>query len=1008
MKKPLLRKGKLSLYAIILLALASTITIYFAGVKFESKEEEGENEGEGVPGVYLAMDLWSNMRTYPFKSMPAEGFSESFAETKRMGLQNKLRLSNARGANVNVPPPWTPLGPMNFAGRTLCLAFHPTNPNIMFAGSAGGGIWKTTVAGSTGSTGYPAGVAWTYVPTGYPTIAVSSIIINPSNPNEMYAGTGEVYNSAAPGVGPIGAGTFRLFRGSYGVGILKSIDGGTTWTKSLDFSYSNLKGVSDMAFDPNNPLIVYAATTDGLYRTINGGASWQLVLNVPLAMDLAYKPGSSTTLYAAIGDLGSTGSGVYKTTDADNSGTPTFTLCNNGIPFSGIGGKIQLAVTPLNTNLVYASIGNDPITQTGPEGLYKSTNSGTSWAAAGAASIITNQGWYSHDIAIDPSNVNQMYWGELNLYKSTNGGTSFSVVSDWSQWSTSAFAIGGNEYKAGGTNYVHADIHRIYSPAANTVYMCTDGGIFMSSNMNNAAPTFSGRNGGMQTTQIYQNIAIGNTDPNFMLGGLQDNEGVIYRGLPNCGKVGGLGDGFHCAIDPTNDNNCFTESYYLNAKKSTNKGVNWGAMSASGPVNLGNPPSETVCFNAPLVIAPNNPAIMYAGSCKFKKSTDNGTTWVNMNGGADLSNANCQIIYIAVAPTNANIAYVSTAPAGAVRSRLFKTTNGGTSFTEITGTLPDRYYSSIAVDPTDPNRIVVALSGFTPLASESQIYMSHNGGTSWSNIGNNLPDVPINVVRFDATDRAGVYVGTDVGVFYGNGLPTSGVLGANTFTIWTGYNEGLGDGSMISDIQFTNTTPKKLRLATYGRGFWERALAPQNLPVVFKDFTVSVGDKGNNLKWTVSEQINVSRYEVEYSTNATNFKVLASIPATTGTGDITYTYLHAIRNDVNGYYRIKSIDLDGEISYSHIEDVKAEKLVTKLNAYPNPTTGIFKIQVPTSIGSTFNMSIYDASGRLVFTNKYQKLFAVDIPVNITRMAAGNYQVVCEDEQTKYTIRILKR
>jgi hypothetical protein len=84
--------------------------------------------------------------------------------------------------------------------------------------------------------------------------------------------------------------------------------------------------------------------------------------------------------------------------------------------------------------------------------------------------------------------------------------------------------------------------------------------------MNNAAPTFAGRNGGMQTTQLYQNIAIGNTDPNFMLGGLQDNEGVIYRGVPNCGKIGNLGDGFHAAIDPTNDQNCFAESYYLNAK----------------------------------------------------------------------------------------------------------------------------------------------------------------------------------------------------------------------------------------------------------------------------------------------------------------------------------------------------------------------------------------------------------------------------------------------------------
>ena len=1002
MKKPLLPKGKLSLYAIILIALASTITIYFASAEFKSHGEEEENEGEGIPGIMHAMELWGDMRTYPFSDMRAERFSEAYDQTRRMEI--KKGMINARGQNVNIPPPWTPIGPMNFAGRTLCLAFHPTNPNIMLAGSASGGIWKTTVGGRTGSTGYPAGVAWTSVPTGFPVLGVSSIVFNPLNGNEIYAGTGEVYNNAAAASGPIGAGHIRTYRGSYGVGIIKSTDGGTTWSKTLDFAYSAGKGVSDLAIDPVNPSIVYAATTDGVYRTINGGANWQLVLNVPVAIDLVYKPGSSSVLYVACGDLGTSGSGIYKTSDADNTGTPTFTQCTNGLP-SGIQGKIQLAVTAANTNLVLASIGNDPVTQAPPEGLYRSTDNGATWTGlrTGANSIITNQGWYSHDVAIDPTDANIVYWGELNLYKSINGGGTFgAAISSWSAWFTTNFAVGADEGNT--ATYVHADIHRIYATSANVIYMCTDGGIFRSTD---GGANFNGCNGGMQTTQVYANISVSQQNQNIMLGGLQDNEGCRYAGAMNWYKVGGLGDGFHTAIDPTNDNFAFIESYYLNAKSSTDKGVTFGTMSDPDIV-LGNPPSETVCFNAPLVIAPSTPTTLYAGSCLIKKSTDRGATWANVNGGAFLSNASTPAIYMAVAPSNANVLYVSMGPGGGARSRLFKTTNGGTSFTEITGTLPDRYYSSIAVDPTDPNRVVVTLSGFTPLASESQIYMSHNGGTSWSNIGNNLPDVPINVVRFDPTDRAGLYVGTDLGLFYGNGLPTSGVLGATTFTIWTGYNDGLGDVAMISDLAFTNTVPKKLRLATYGRGFWERALAPQNLPVVFKDFTVSVGDKGNNLKWTVSEQINVSRYEVEYSINATNFKVLASIPATPGTGNISYTYLHAIRNDVNGYYRIKSIDLDGEISYSHIEDVKAEKLVTKLNAYPNPTTGIFKIQVPTSIGSTFNLSIYDASGRLVFTNKYQKLFALDIPVNITRMAAGNYQVVCEDEQTKYTTRILKR
>jgi len=1015
MKKPsrLLFFGRVS--GVLLLLIASLL--FFTDAKhyftsLENENEEEENEGKGIPGIMHAMELWGDMRTYPFPDMRSENYSLSVEQARAMDLKNPM--ISARGNNINIPPPWTPLGPMNFAGRTLCLAFHPTNPNIMFAGSASGGIWKTTVGGSTGSTGVPAGVAWTYVPTGFPVLGVSSIAFNPLNGNEIYAGTGEVYNNAAAASGPIGAGHIRTYRGSYGIGIIKSTDGGVNWTKTLDFSYSNAIGVSDIVVNPVNPLIVYAATTNGLYRTINGGANWQVVLNVPVVIDLAFKPGAPSVLYVACGDLGSTGTGIYKTIDADNTVTPTFTQLAGGLP-TGIGGKIQLAVTPLDPNMVLASIGNDPITQAPPEGLYKSADQGATWTGlrTGASSIITNQGWYSHDIAIDPGNINRFYWGELNFYRSTNGGGTFTVQSDWSAWSTSNFAVGAAE---GATNYVHADIHRIYSPSANTVYICTDGGVFRSTNMNLATPTFSGINGGMQTTQIYQNMAVSQQNQNIMIGGLQDNEGCRYAGAPNFYKIGGLGDGFHCAIDPLNDNICFTESYYMNIKKSGDKGVSWSSVGGAfpAPVNFRDPgnnnqPTETVCFNTPLVIAPSNTSYVYAASCRFKRSTDAGGTWTNTLGAGYINNASTPGIYMAVAPTNNLIVYLSTGPGGGSRSRLYKTTDGGNSFGEITGTLPDRYYSSIAVDPTDPNRLLVALSGFTPLATESQIYLSHNGGTTWSNLGNNLPDVPINVVRFDPMDRAGVYVGTDAGLFYTNGIPTSGVLGATTTTTWTAYNEGLPDAVMVSDLQFTNTVPKKLRLATYGNGFWERALAPQNLPVVFRDFKVFVNNKGNELKWTVSDQVNVNRYEVEYSTNVTNFKTIGIVNAVPGAGQISYTYLHPIRNDVKGYYRIKTVDMDGELTYSSIEEVKPESMIVKLTATPNPTTGLFKISVPSTIQSAFRMHIYDVSGRLVFERKFNiQSTTRELQMDITRMPAGSYQLVCEDENYKFVTRIIKR
>ena len=1001
MKKPSTQTFKklTSLALLTVLGTLFVITVNFSeGVE---KYSESEEEGEGMPIIMTAFDHWGEMRTYPFKVFNASRFTGEFAKSKQMPRAE----ANGRIAGTSTAP-WTALAPKNFAGRTLALGFHPTNPNIMWAGSAGGGLWKTT----TGGTGAPGGINWTYVPTGFPAMSVMAIAVNPSNGNEIYVGTGEVYNNGAASAGQTGAGHIRTYRGSYGIGILKSTDGGSTWDTTLSFAYSNLVGVADIVIDPNNSLIVYAATSVGIYRTINGGISWTKVLNVPMAMDLIYKPGSSTVLYATCGNFATTGAGIYKCTNADNSGSPTFNILSTGLPTTK-SGKIMLAISPANTSKIYASIGADPNATSDPEGMWVSTDEGANWSQPTATNMIGTQGWYAHDVAVDPTAANTVYWGELNLYKSTNGGsTGFtSAISSWSAWYTTAFAVGTRA--EGDTNsYVHADIHRMYATAANTLYLCTDGGIFRTTD---GGATFHALNGGMQTAQIYCNMGQSMQDANFMVGGLQDNEGFVYQGNPNCKKIGNLGDGFHSAVDPTNDNICFTESYYLNAKKSTNKGGSFASMSGSAAVNLGNPPSETVCFNAPLVIAPSAVATMYAGSCKFKRSTNNGGTWSDMNSGNPLSHANAPLIYIAVAPTNASIAYVSVAPGGGQRSKLFRTTNGGTSFTEITGSLPDRYYPYITVDPTDPTRVAVCLSGFT-LPGESHIYLSHNSGTSWVAVNGtstpaSLPDVPTTVVKFDPTNRGALYVGNDIGLYWAKGLPTSGTLSSPVAVTWNSYSEGLEDAVMVSDIQFTNTSPVKLRLATYGRGIWERELAPQTLPVTMKDFTVNPTTKGNQLRWTIASQKNVSKYEIQYSTDGLNFSTIGSLPARSGNGDITYTFLHNIQNDVNGFYRIRITDVDGAISFSSIQEVKAKKLVVQIWAYPNPTTGAFKVKIPGGLAGKLTLKVYNDAGKLVYLQPMpMPVGSIEHTVNISHLSAGSYQIVCEDNASSYVTRILKR
>ncbi|HYE56683.1 MAG TPA: T9SS type A sorting domain-containing protein [Chitinophagaceae bacterium] len=989
MKRPL----RLPAYCLLSLAAIAGIVFFAAGGHESGESEENEKE-ESIPGVYRSMDLWSRMRTYPLKDMPSAAYYQGYEVAARMSVA--ARSMNSRELSTTTAP-WNPLAPKNFAGRVLCIGFHPTNPNIMWVGSASGGLWKTT----TGGTGAPGGINWTFVPTGnFPVLGVHSIAVHPTNPNIIYIGTGEVYNNGAAGQsGPTGGGHYRLFRGSYGVGLLKTEDGGATWQKSIDYSYDNLKGVADILIHPANPDIVFAATTDGVMRTTDGGNTWQNILNVPMANDLCFKPGNASVLYVGAGNFASAGTGIYKTINSI-AGSPSFTQLTSGLP-SVISGKIQLHISPDNPSMVFASIGRNPETSDA-FGLYISSNEGGSWTqrisastAMGANSAL-GQGWYAHDVAVSPTNTDSVYWAEMDLYRSSNNGSSFSRVSVWSNWNINFTTVGATN-EGNNSNYAHADIHRVYiSPFnQNTLFLCTDGGIFRSTNN---GTSFQGLNGGLMTAQIYPNMGQSMQDENFMIGGLQDNEGFVYSGSAGCRRIGSLGDGFHAAINPRDDDTCYIASYYLNVKRSVNR-----AGSFSAVLSNGNPPTEPACFNAPFVIAPSNPNIMYAGTHRIKKSTNRGGAWSNV--GPILSHNDAEVLYIAVAPSNADVLYVSVAPGGGQRSKLFRSVNGGANFTEITGTLPDRYYSDIAIDKHNPNRIAVTLSGF----GSSHVFLSLNGGTTWTDVSGDLPDIPHNTLMFCPINRRTLYVGNDQGVFYAHGLPTgAGPVSPVTPATWTAYNEGIEPAVLVSDLLVT--PGGKLRMATFGRGLWERQLAPaSSLPVQFKDFTVRATSTGNQLRWIVSSQSDIDRYEVEYGNDAVNFTKIATVNAIGGAGDISYSHLHAIRNEMDGFYRIRIINTDGTFEYSVVRSVKADKPVLKLSVFPNPTTGMFRIKVPAEATGALNMQLYDAAGKLIMARKLDVQPGMrEIPVNITGVAAGNYQLVCEGKQQKWTTRIIKR
>jgi Secretion system C-terminal sorting domain len=949
------------------LAVFFTMALILQGCSNAGRQEGPAEEGEGKPIVLESFEQWTSMRSYPFEEIRAQGFARSHGNLRREMQMQALQPDQVTTA------PWQALAPMNFAGRILCMAVNPTNANTIFVGSASGGLWKTT----TGGTGGPGGISWTYVPTGFPVLGVGAIAINPQNGNEIYVGTGEIYNKNEKGVTP--GGHIRTYRGFYGIGILKSTDGGATWTQSLSFTASNLEGVNDFVVNPQKPSTVYAATSDGLYRTFNSGANWTKIHAVVMAMDLAMKPGDTNTLFVGSGNFGSIGNGIYRSTNA-GAATPTFTRLTSGLPTSYTG-MARIAIAPTNTTKMYASIGHDPGTTT-KYGLYVSTNGGTSWTKASTTNIINGQGWYAHDVVVDPANANTVYWSEIDIYRSTNSGSTLSKRSSWSGWNLSNTTIGTT--REGTSNYTHADNHRLFF-ANGRLYTCTDGGLFSSTD---AGTTWNSLNGGLQTAQIYPNISAGRTDPNYMLLGLQDNGTFVYRGVPGSARVIGA-DGFCTAIDPANDNIGFAQFYFFNVKKSTDKGATFPTTSYTNNYNAQTIPNEMACFNAPIIFANNNTNIMYGGTIYLKKSTNKGSTWTNGNSGAVISGSNCPIINLAAAPTDDNVVYISTAPGSGIRSRMFVSTNGGTSVTNITGALPDRYYSKIAVDPYDKNRAVITLSGF----GTSHVFLTYNAGASWTDIGAGLPDVPHNTVTFDPNNTSIIYVGNDIGVYFATDVPVSDPGAAATLN-WTPYNEGFTDATLVSDLLVTSNN--KLRLATHGRGLWERDLAVSpSLGLQISELTAESGISSTMVSWKARHETLVSHYELEYSEDGTRFTfAVKTTPQTRSAGTPNvYQLAHQDGQASAGYYRVKIVLQNGQSYYSGILQV-ARGNAAKMKIYPNPVRESLQFSLLSQDGGKVELMVIDMNGRLLLTktvNLVRGQNQVNIPV--MNLAPGNYRLV---------------
>ena len=938
------------------------------GFTDDKKYEEEHGEKEKEAGVEKQMSSWWWSRAYPDPSnindkfyrgwLHAQAMKEPEIRTQRSGM---LGVNNTTLFNGN----WSAIGPdQNIGGRILCVAVDPQNSNNLFIGSASGGIWKST----TGGVGTN---AWQPVSTGLPVLGVASILIHPTNSNIIYAGTGEVYRTDTSNIG------FNIWkaRGTYGIGILKSTDGGNTWVQVLNRSMQNLFAIQMMEFDPTNSQIIYACATDGLYRSTEGGNNWTKILDKIYVSDVVINPSNTNEIVAAVGNLTNADKGIYRST---NGGTG-WTKITTGLP-SSFDGFIRLDNVGASPNMIVASIGRDAGSL---NELYRSTNFGASWSVLSNSNHCEYQFWFAHDVAIDPSNTDELMMAGVPLYRYTIS-------------AADRDGIGG----------VHADVHDIeYDPSNNNiVYVACDGGMYKSTN---GGLSFSMINGGLQAVQFYASFAVSPTNPNVMIGGLQDNGVVRYNGSGWNAVAGG--DGGPCVFHPTNGNIVFASNDARRVLRSTNGGTSFPSEVLSSWAFVAD---SRTGFMAPVAISKSDPTNVYVASDNLHKSTSTGTSgsWNGNSYGSATNYIEAEHktgIALAVSPLNANKLYVSTSPFAQYDNdannlhintppNLFKSSNGGSSFSNIKNGLPDRFIMDFAISPTNDDSVWIVLGGF----GTSHVYVTANGGASWTNKGTGLPDVPHNAVLLDPNNSNIIYAGNDLGVYMS---PDNG----NT---WYDYNNGFWDATLVMDL--VATTADKLVAATHGKGAFVSDLYSTQLPVTLVSFTGNNQGNYNNLQWTTNMEENVSHFELERSMNAGAYSTIAVIPAKNVSTGAAYNYkdhIGAIEFSENMFYRLRMVDHDQQYSYSNVVNIRMS-LRSNFIVANNPFTDNLKIIINTSNNQNIEIYLYDVTGKCIVRKRIAATSGINnIRLdNLQNLAAGNYILNVQTKEKRFSQKLLKK
>lgn len=782
-----------------------------------------------------AAEFFRQQRVLNDDLLPAQGYLEARRRARSMrrftiqqGRFVDSRTAGPADAGIHAAAStfgtWQLLGPGNIGGRTRGLVIHPQNRNILWAGGATGGLWKTTDGGQS----------WAPLSDFLPTLVLNSLAIDPRNPDILYAGTGEQTQN---------------WRGA---GVFKTTDGGATWnqlsaTATADFYFVNRVAVSTVSG------VVYAATNTGLWTSANGGATWSLSLGAPDGgasttsrggtnagcFDVALQPGQSNDVALAVcHPPAAVTYAVYLNPDAAGQGGWGQVLTDPLMWYTVV------AFAPSQPNTVYAlSVTND---KTGPYSkallaVYRSQSGGAAgtWVTRTSnqdsnrlnSAILSVDGYYSFPnpfctadpsklalggqdgynlaAAVDPLDPNRLWALGVGIFRSDDGGANWGWAAGTSNSGT------------------HPDQHlMVFDPAYDGVfnqvaYATTDGGVYKTTSARGVTATcaapltsvfWTGLNNSYATTQFYHGVPY--PGGGAYLGGTQDNNTVrgTDAGGPNEWYPIYGGDGGVSRVDPVNVSNVYVEYVHGSFARSTDGGDTF-TNAVTGITEA----STNFVFIAPYVFDPNNSLRLYTGGAQLWRTEDGMADWTAASAAIPtISGAVDSVTAIAVSAVNPNLVVF-----GSHYGKIFRSASA--LYSDATTVWPSSQprvgtVSHLEFDPSNANTIYATYSTFNSLPTDQHVYRSMDAGTTWTGIdgsgSSGLPDIPVETILVDPDDSTRLYLGTDLGVF-------ASFDGGNT---WARDSNPFAD-VITSHLTMDRTAGRKdLYAFTYGRGVWRVAL----------------------------------------------------------------------------------------------------------------------------------------------------------------------------------------